>query len=254
MNVLVTIPTYNEVESLPRIVARVRAATPEVHILVVDDNSPDGTGEVADRLAQADSAVHVMHRAGKEGLGRAYVAAFGWALEHGYSHVVEMDADGSHRPEQLPALLDRAGGADSPALVIGSRYVRGGELEGWPKYREVLSRGGNLYIKVCLGLPARDVTAGYRVYSADILRQMDLGSVESAGYFFQTDMTDRVHALGGMIAEVPINFAEREAGESKLSGNIFVESFVRATRMGAKRRGSQLKAWIGELRKPTRRH
>lgn len=248
MNVIVTIPTYNEAESLPRIVARVRAAAPQVDILVVDDNSPDGTGEIADRLAAADGSIHVLHRTGKEGLGRAYIAAFEWALARGYSHVVEMDADGSHRPEQLPQLLSRAGAADHPALVIGSRYVPGGELEGWPKYRELLSRAGNLYIKVCLGLPAHDVTAGYRVYSADILQAMDLGEVQSTGYFFQTDMTDRVHALRGLIAEVPINFAEREAGESKLSGNIFVESFVTATRMGLQRRGHQLQALYQRFR------
>ncbi|MGO1591454.1 MAG: polyprenol monophosphomannose synthase [Ancrocorticia sp.] len=241
MKVLVTIPTYNEAESLPHIVERVRTATPHVEILVVDDNSPDGTGQIADRLAAQDPGIHVLHRAGKEGLGRAYIAAFQWALGRDYTHVVEMDADGSHRPEQLPALLGRALAPDGPALVIGSRYVRGGELVGWPKYRELLSRAGNLYIKACLGLPASDVTAGYRVYRADILRLIELDSVEATGYFFQTAMTDRVHACGGKIAEVPISFAQREAGESKLSGNIFVESFLTATRMGATRRASQVK-------------
>lgn len=245
MKALVTIPTYNEAESLPSIVARARQATPLVDILVVDDNSPDGTGDIADRIAEGDESVRVLHRQGKEGLGRAYIAAFGWALDHGYSHVVEMDADGSHKPEQLNRLLNRAAKPDEPALVIGSRYVRGGRLEGWPKYREILSRAGNIYIKLCLGLPVQDVTAGYRAYRADILRQMDLESVESAGYFFQTDMTDRVNAMGGHIAEVPITFAEREAGQSKLSGNIFVESFATATKMGAKRRWQQLKGVMG---------
>ncbi|MDN6487480.1 MAG: glycosyltransferase, partial [Ancrocorticia sp.] len=164
MKALVTIPTYNEAESLPSIVARVRQATPLVDILVVDDNSPDGTGDIADRIAEGDESVRVLHRQGKEGLGRAYIAAFGWALDHGYSHVVEMDADGSHKPEQLNRLLNRAAKPDEPALVIGSRYVRGGRREGWPKYRVILSRAVNIYIMLCLGLPVQDVTAGYRAY------------------------------------------------------------------------------------------
>lgn len=242
MKVLIAIPTYNEIESLRSIVSRARAAVREADILVVDDNSPDGTGQLADELSAADEQVHVLHRAGKEGLGRAYIAAFEWAIERGYTHVVEMDADGSHRPEQLPLLLERAAMSDHPDLVIGSRYVRGGKIEGWPKSREVLSRAGNFYIKAWLGLPASDVTAGYRVYRIAILERMDLSAVESRGYFFQTDMTDRVNLLDGHIVEMPISFGQREAGESKLSGSIFTESFVKATMMGAKRRGSQLQA------------
>ncbi len=240
MKVLIAIPTYNEIESLRPIVSRARAAVREADILVVDDNSPDGTGQLADELSAADEQVHVLHRAGKEGLGRAYIAAFEWAIGRGYTHVVEMDADGSHRPEQLPLLLERAAMSDHPDLVIGSRYVRGGKIEGWPKSREVLSRAGNLYIKAWLGLPANDITAGYRVYRIAILERMDLSTVESKGYFFQTDMTDRVNLLEGHIVEMPISFGQREAGESKLSGSIFTESFVKATKIGAKRRGSQV--------------
>ena len=240
MKVVVIIPTYNEIESLEAIVGRVRAAVPEADVLVVDDNSPDGTGDLADQLASADPHVLVLHRAGKEGLGKAYIAAFSWATDKEYTHVVQMDADGSHRPEQLPLLLERAAMSDRPDLVIGSRYVRGGELEGWPKSREILSRAGNFYIKAWLGLPASDVTAGFRVYRVAFLRRLDLSSVESAGDFFQTDMTDKVHQLGGSIVEMPISFAQREAGESKLSAGIFTESLKRTTSMGVKRRGRQL--------------
>lgn len=241
MKTLITIPTYNEKDSITPITARARAAVPDADILIVDDNSPDGTGKIADDLAQADDHIKVLHRPGKEGLGRAYVAAFEWAIGQNYTHVVEMDADGSHRPEQLPLLLERAAMSDHPDLVIGSRYVRGGELEGWPKSREILSRAGNLYIKAWLGLPANDVTAGYRVYRVSMLEQLDLSSVESKGYFFQTDMTDHVHQLGGHIVEMPINFAQRIAGESKLSSGVFTESLTRTTKIGAKRRGAQIR-------------
>ncbi|WP_182048944.1 polyprenol monophosphomannose synthase [Changpingibacter yushuensis] len=240
MKVLITIPTYNERESIEPIVKRARAAVPEADILIVDDNSPDGTGEIADQLAAADEHVKVLHRAGKEGLGRAYIDAFRWAMGQDYTHVVEMDADGSHRPEQLPLLLERAAMSDYPDLVIGSRYVRGGELEGWPKSREVLSRAGNLYIKLWLGLPAADVTAGFRVYAVSMLERLDLDSVEAKGYFFQTDMTDHVHRMHGHIVEMPISFAQREAGESKLSKSVFTESLARTTKIGAQRRGNQL--------------
>lgn len=244
MKVLVIIPTYNERENLTPIVARTRTAVPEADILVVDDNSPDLTGDLADSLADDDDHLHVLHRHGKEGLGRAYIAAFEWALARDYTHVVEMDADGSHRPEQLPLMLERAAMSDHPDLVIGSRYVRGGQLEGWPKSRELLSRAGNAYIKLCLGLPAADVTAGYRIYRTDTLRRLDLGSVESHGYFFQTDMTDQVFRVGGHIVEMPITFAQRHAGESKLSGSVFTESFVRATQLGVSRRKHQLTEWL----------
>lgn len=242
MKSLVIIPTYNELESLPSIVQRVRTATPECDILIVDDNSPDGTGDLADSYAQEDSYIHVLHREGKEGLGRAYLHAFSWAMEDGsYTHLVQMDADGSHRPEELPLLLERAAMSDAPDLVIGSRYVRGGETVGWSRARELLSRGGNAYIRLWLGLPVSDATAGFRVYKVDFLRTLDLDNVESAGYFFQTDMTFHVHNAGGHIVEMPISFAEREAGTSKLSGNIFTESLKRTTRMGLAHRTAQLR-------------
>ena len=193
MKVLVVIPTYNEVQALEPIVSRVRTSVPDADILVVDDDSPDGTGDLADRIAEDDGTVHVLHRAGKEGLGKAYLAAFDWAMGRDYTHVVQMDADGSHRPEELPLLLERAGMSDYPDLIIGSRYVRGGEMVGWPKSREILSRAGNFYIKAWLGIPASDVTAGYRVYRTGFLRRIDFTSVESSGYFFQTDMTDKLN-------------------------------------------------------------
>ncbi|MCM3906603.1 MULTISPECIES: polyprenol monophosphomannose synthase [Trueperella] len=242
MKVVICIPTYNERESLPGLLDRTRAAVPEADILVIDDSSPDGTGAYADERAKADPQIHVMHRTAKEGLGRAYLAGFEWAIEHGYSHVCEMDADGSHRPEQLPDLLARADKSDKPELVIGSRWTDGGEVVNWPKHREVLSRAGNLYIKMWLNLPAKDATAGFRVYRADALKRLDFAAVESRGYFFQVDMTLKMADVGARIAEVPISFVEREAGTSKMSGNIIQEAFLRATKLGMERRGAQLKA------------
>jgi dolichol-phosphate mannosyltransferase len=237
--VLVCIPTYNERENLPAVVRRVRESVPSADILVLDDNSPDGTGEVADELAASDPGLHVLHRAGKEGLGRAYLAGFGWALERGYDAVVEMDADGSHQPEQLPALLAAVrSGAD---LVIGSRWVRGGSVVNWPMHRKALSVGGNLYIRVLLGMPVHDATAGYRVYTADALRRIGLHDVASQGYSFQTDLTRRAVALGMTVVEVPITFVEREVGDSKMSGAIMRESLQRITAWGVRHRADQLR-------------
>ncbi|HRC13542.1 MAG TPA: polyprenol monophosphomannose synthase, partial [Dermatophilaceae bacterium] len=184
--VVVLIPTYNERENLPRIVARVRASVPAADILVLEDNSPDGTGAVADELAAADEQVHVMHRPGKQGLGAAYKAGFAWAIERGYDAAIEMDADGSHQPEQLPSLLRAAEHAD---LVIGARWVKGGSVVNWPAHRKALSVGANIYTKLMLGLPVNDATGGYRVYRTSALQAMDLASVSSAGYGFQVDMT-----------------------------------------------------------------
>ena len=247
MKVLVTIPTYNEAENIRRIIDRTLAAVEDADILVVDDNSPDGTGQIADELAEENPRMHALHRHEKNGLGRAYIDAFGWAKEHGYTHVVEMDADGSHHPEQLPLLLERAAMSDQPDLVIGSRYVRGGKIDGWSNSRLLLSKAGNAYIKLMLGLPAADVTAGFRVYRIEMLDKLDLDSVEAKGYFFQTDMTDHVHRAGGRIVEMPITFSEREAGESKLSGAVFTESLKRTTTMGVQRRGKQLKEFSEQL-------
>ncbi|WP_343074520.1 polyprenol monophosphomannose synthase [Nakamurella aerolata] len=249
-SVLVVIPTYNEAENLPRIVERLRAAVPDADLLVVDDSSPDGTGEIADKLAGADDAVKVLHRAGKEGLGRAYIAGFRWGLNHGYDVLVEMDADGSHAPEQLPRLLGAGRYAD---LVIGSRYVPGGGLVNWPWQRELLSKAANLYVRMALGLPVRDATAGYRAYSAEVLRELDLDTIESHGYCFQVDLTMRTIDSGFGVTEVPITFTEREVGESKMSGGVISESFTKIGIWGVRRRLRQLgnlgKRAVGLLRR-----
>ncbi|MFW5469599.1 polyprenol monophosphomannose synthase [Knoellia sp. CPCC 206435] len=236
--VVVLIPTYNERENLPTIVERVRRAVPEVDVCVLDDSSPDGTGEVADELAGGDDQVHVIHRAGKEGLGAAYLHGFAWALEQGYDAVVEMDADGSHRPEDLRRLLAAAQHAD---LVIGSRWVPGGKVVNWPTHRKVLSVGGNIYTRILLGMSVHDATAGYRVYRADALRSLDLHSVESAGYCFQVDLTRRAVAAGLDVVEVPITFVEREIGESKMDQSIVRESLGRITVWGVRRRADQVR-------------
>ena len=225
--VVILIPTYNERENLPRIVSRVRSAVPTVDILVLDDNSPDGTGAVADDLAGTDPQVNVLHRAGKEGLGAAYLAGFAWALDRGYDAAVEMDADGSHQPEQLPDLLAAAEHAD---VVIGSRWVRGGTVVNWPLPRKVLSVGGNVYVKVMLGMSVNDATGGYRVYRSSALKAMDLHLVESQGYGFQVDMTWRAVRSGLTVVEVPIEFVERVIGESKMSGHIVQEAMLNVTK------------------------
>ena len=234
--IVVIIPTYNERENLPLITARVRAAVPEAHVLVADDNSPDGTGAVADGLAEGDDHVHVMHRRGKEGLGAAYLAGFDWALEHGYDVVVEMDADGSHQPEQLPRLLVALRDAD---LVLGSRWVPGGSVVNWPKSREALSRGGSLYTRLMLGVPMRDATGGYRAFRADTLRRLDLTGVESAGYCFQVELGWRAVRSGMRVREVPIEFVEREIGDSKMSQRIVAEALWRVTVWGVQDKASK---------------
>ncbi|MDY5128843.1 polyprenol monophosphomannose synthase [Actinotignum urinale] len=249
INVVIAIPTYNEKDNIESIVQRCRTSIPQADILIVDDNSPDGTGDIADSLAKDDSKVHVMHREGKNGLGRAYIAAFSWATENGYTHVVEMDADGSHHPEQLPLLLERAAMSDQPDLVIGSRYVEGGKIDGWSKRRQMLSRFGNMYIKLMLGIKTRDVTAGYRVYRLDALKKIDLDTVDTVGYYFQADMTDRLNTAGGRIVEMPITFTERESGESKLSGSVFTESLKKTTVTGVKRRSNQVLQAVNSLKK-----
>ena len=231
--ILVVIPTYNEILNVRSIVGRVRSAAPEVHILIADDSSPDGTGEAADELAAVDDHVHVMHRSGKEGLGAAYLAGFAWALDRGYEVVVEMDADGSHQPEQLPRLLARLRDAD---LVLGSRYVPGGEVRNWPRSREVLSRGGNLYTRLALGIPLRDATGGYRAFRASTLRALPLQDVQSQGYCFQVDLAWRTFQHGLRVAEVPITFVEREAGVSKMSRRIVIEALWRVTVWGTSAR------------------
>src|SRR6201982_1754449 len=232
-------PTYNERQTLEPIAGRVRAALPTADLLVVDDNSPDGPGALADMLAEADPHVHVMHRTGKAGLGKAYIAGFGWALERGYDVIVEMDADGSHQPEHLPSLVAALDYAD---LSIGSRWVPGGRVVNWPKSREALSRGANIYTRVMLGLGVRDATAGFRAYRASTLRRISLDQVESTGYCFQIDLTTRVAQAGLKIVEVPITFVEREHGASKMSNSIILEAFWRVAQWGVAKRLRQLRS------------
>lgn len=236
--VVVVIPTYNEHDNLAWIVGRVRAAVSHVDVLVVDDDSPDGTGELADRLAAEDPQVSVLHRTAKTGLGAAYLHAFRVALGRGYDVIGEMDADGSHQPEQLPLLLAALPDAD---LVIGSRWVPGGSVVNWPFTRKVLSVGGNVYARLLLGIPLRDVTAGYRLFRRTTLETIDLGSVESAGYIFQTDLAFRTVRAGLRVVEVPIEFVERVRGESKMSRDVATESLRRITLWGLRERGRQVR-------------
>jgi dolichol-phosphate mannosyltransferase len=226
---VVVIPTYDERDNLEPIVRRVHAALPTAQVLVVDDASPDGTGELADRLADADPRVRVLHRAGKEGLGAAYLAGFADALRHGHQVVVQMDADGSHPPESLPAMLRALTDAD---VVLGSRYVPGGTVVNWPRHRQLLSRGGNLYSRLALGVRIKDITAGFRVYRRHVLAELTVGQVSSQGYCFQIDMAWRAVRGGFRVVEVPITFTERERGDSKMSGSIVREALWRVTRWG----------------------
>ncbi|HML51366.1 MAG TPA: polyprenol monophosphomannose synthase [Propionicimonas sp.] len=235
--VLVIIPTYNESENIGPITARIRAAVPKADILIADDNSPDGTGALADELAAADSHIHVLHRTGKEGLGAAYIAGFRWGLDAGYDVLIEHDADGSHQPEYLPAMLARLQTAD---VVKGSRYIKGGATEGWPLHRELLSRGGNLWTRAWLGIPVKDATGGLAAWRATTLRGLDLDAVEAAGYGFQVDLIWRAIRSGYTAAEIPITFVERELGDSKMSGAIVGEAMLLTTRWGIKYRSGQV--------------
>ena len=230
---VMVIPTYNESENIEWIVGRLRAAQPGVDILIVDDNSPDGTGDLADKLAEADEAVSVVHRTEKAGLGAAYLNGFDVALGAGYDVIGEMDADGSHQPEQLQRLLDALRSAD---LVIGSRYVPGGTVVNWPLQRLLLSRGGNLYVRLLLGLEVKDATAGFRVFRRATLEAIDLPDVKSAGYVFQTDLAFRTVSRGMRVVEVPIEFIERMRGDSKMSGSVAGESLKMITRWGISER------------------
>lgn len=235
--VVMVVPTYNEATNLEWIVRRLRAAQPSVEVLVVDDGSPDGTGAVADALAAEDPAVRVLHRERKEGLGAAYLHGFRVALAEGYDVIGEMDADGSHQPEQLHRLLDALAGAD---LVIGSRWVPGGSVVNWPITRTVLSRGGNLYVRLLLGVGVHDATAGYRLFRRTALEKLDLTSVRSTGYVFQTDLVWRTLQAGLRVREVPIEFVERVRGDSKMSGTVAAESLRRITTWGLRERRNQL--------------
>ncbi|MGN6522694.1 MAG: polyprenol monophosphomannose synthase [Actinomycetes bacterium] len=243
---VVVVPTYNERDSLPGAVSRLRAAVPEATILVVDDNSPDGTGELADSLAAADEHVRVLHRPGKEGLGAAYLAGFAAALQQGAEAVVEMDADGSHRAEDLPRLL--AALDDGADVVLGSRWVSGGATVNWPLTRQLISRAGTTYARVVLGTRIRDITGGFRAYRAEALRKLDLDTVTSQGYCFQIDLAWRAVQAGLEVVEVPITFVERELGESKMSTDIVREAILQVTRWGLRHRSQQAARLLGRER------
>ncbi|MFI5606679.1 polyprenol monophosphomannose synthase [Amycolatopsis sp. NPDC051903] len=236
--VLVVIPTYNERDNLGPVLDRLHKALPDVHVLVVDDGSPDGTGELAHERAAGDERVHVLHRTEKAGLGKAYIAGFRWGLAQGYATFVEMDADGSHAPEDLPRILDAVADTD---LSIGSRYVPGGSTVNWPLSRQLLSRGANLYSRIALGLKVSDMTAGFRAYRRPVLEKLELDEIASHGYCFQIDLTRRTADAGFDIVEVPITFTDREIGQSKMSGDIMREAFFRVAEWGVQRRFGQLR-------------
>lgn len=225
MKTLVLMPTYNEISGLSESVEDLFRHNPDVSLLVIDDASPDGTGQLADQLAIADQRIRVLHREGKQGLGKAYLAGYEYGLSNGYRRLVQMDADGSHRPEDLRVLLESE--AD---LVIGSRWIAGGEVQNWPKYREAISRFGNWYARFTTGLPYKDLTAGYRVYSQELLKKMDVTSLEAQGYGFQVEMTRRAVWAGARIEEVPIVFVERSRGSSKMTYAIVFEAFWLCTK------------------------
>jgi dolichol-phosphate mannosyltransferase len=225
-------PTFNEAGNLQHAVEELFKFNHEVHLLIVDDDSPDGTGKIADELASGDKRISVMHRKEKQGLGAAYIAGFRYAFERDYEYVVEMDADGSHRAQDLPKLLAVCGSND---LVIGSRYVKGGQTQNWPMHRQWLSRGGNLYAKLMLGSKLNDMTAGFRVFNVEFLKKMNLDTINARGYSFQIEMAYRTIQSGGRTAEVPIVFVEREIGESKMSKDIVTEALMLMTKFGIKR-------------------
>lgn len=236
---VMVVPTFNEAENIAWIVGRLRLAQPALDVLVVDDGSPDGTGRIADELSAEDPQVHVLHRTAKGGLGAAYLAGFDWAITQGYDVIGEMDADGSHQPEQLHRLLNGLADAD---LVIGSRWIPGGSVVNWPWQREALSRGGNLYVRLLLGISVRDATAGYRLFRRTTLEKIRLQEVKSTGYVFQTDMVTRTLRGGMTVREVPIEFVERVRGESKMSGQVAIESLKRITAWGLRERWHKMRA------------
>ncbi len=242
---VMVVPTFNEAENIGPILARLRAAQPSLDVLVVDDESPDGTGRIADEMAAADAQIHVEHRTAKGGLGAAYLHGFDWALQRGYEIIGEMDADGSHQPEQLGRLLEVLPDAD---LVIGSRWVPGGSVVNWPLHRSALSRGGNLYVRLLLGISVRDATAGFRLFRRGTLEKIDLAQVRSTGYVFQTDLVTRTLQAGLTVREVPIEFIERERGESKMSGTVAAESLARITQWGISERRDQVRSRLARRR------
>jgi len=235
---LVIVPTYNEADNIAWVLERVRKAVPEAYVLVVDDNSPDGTGQIADSLGEADDHVHVLHQPGKAGLGVAYRAGFSWGLEQGFDALVEMDADGSHQPEELPRLLAALEDAD---LALGSRWIPGGSVRNWSRSRTWLSRAGNRYARAALGVPIHDATGGFRAFRRTTLEALDLHDVASQGYCFQVDLAWRALRRGFRVVEVPIEFVERERGASKMSHKIVAEALWRVTVWGVQTRVDRLR-------------
>lgn len=225
-------PTFNEIETLERSVKELFRHNSDVELLVIDDNSPDGTGDLADRLGSENSKTHVLHRSGKQGLGKAYLAGITWGLENGFELLVQMDADGSHRAEDLPKLITKA---SLDGLVIGSRWIPGGAVHNWPWYRKAISRFGNFYAAKMLGSDLGDLTAGFRVYGKELLIQLPLQNVAAQGYGFQVEMTKNVLSAGKRVVEVPIHFVERENGSSKMTTAIVLEAFVLASKWGFER-------------------
>jgi dolichol-phosphate mannosyltransferase len=247
MRALVVLPTYNEAETIEEVLRRVRLACPEARVLVVDDGSPDGTADLAEKVAEGLGAIDVMRRDERRGLGEAYRAGFAWGLHEGAEALVEMDSDLSHDPGALPSLIGALADHD---LAIGSRYVPGGSIPNWRLHRRLLSKFGNVYSSVMLGVPVRDMTSGYRVYRAELLRSMDIETVKADGYGFQIEMTYRAAQRGARIVEVPISFVDRELGKSKMSSTIVVEALVLVTRWGIGRLLSRTRAGSGQQVEP----
>ena len=221
LRALVCLPTYDEKDNVVPMTEAILAATPDVDVLIIDDNSPDGTGQLADGIAAREPRVKVLHRAGKEGLGKAYLAGFDWALGHGYELILEMDADFSHDPKYLPGMLEAARGAD---LVLGSRNIPGGGTVNWGVGRKIISRGGSLYARTILGIPVRDLTGGFKCFHRKVLESIDLATVECSGYAFQIELTFRAIRRGFRVVEFPIVFVDRRVGQSKMSKRIVLEA------------------------------
>jgi dolichol-phosphate mannosyltransferase len=240
LRTLVVVPTYCEAETVEAIIERVLAADPLLHVLIVDDNSPDGTGELAKSLAAKESRLFVLERPGKAGLGAAYIAGFEWALQRDYEVIVEMDADGSHQPEELPLLLTAV--EAGAGLAVGTRWMPGGRVLNWPRRRKLISRAGTLYARLLLGSKLRDITSGYRAFRATTLSEVLRREISSHGYSFQIEMAWNVERSGAFIVEVPITFIERAHGNSKMSSRIVIEAIGRVTHWGITRRRTRVQA------------